>query len=135
MTTYKIEDHRKYAAAMLSRDLRRLVAIVYGADIDDETIETFDSAIELLNNRVWLFSFYDPTTGQFIHDLNRYSDGRPVTTSVEQDYGTATVLHLPDPSEEAECPVEELSAEAWPVDPREPPCPGRLRSCSDYGPA
>jgi DNA-binding ferritin-like protein len=58
--THTAEDHRKYTYALLARDIRRLTAKIHRANIDADTRQMIDSALEQLESRVWLISFHDP---------------------------------------------------------------------------
>jgi hypothetical protein len=52
MNAYTAWDGRKYNYALLARDIRRLTATIHRADIDDDTWELIDSALEQLESRV-----------------------------------------------------------------------------------
>jgi hypothetical protein len=59
-------------------------------------------------------SFHDPASGVLIRDQDVYSDGRPVTTTIDWGNGFATLAHSPDPKDETGGGAEELSEERWP---------------------
>jgi hypothetical protein len=122
MHTHTAEDHRKYTYALLSRDIRRVTAMIHRADIDDDTRKMIDAALDQLETRVWVMAFHDPAAGSLIKDQNVYSDGRPVTTAIDWGGGFATLVHSPDPDGETDVAAEELSEEVWPAGPDEPPC-------------
>jgi hypothetical protein len=109
------EDHRKFDYALVARDIRRLTALIHRADIDDETRDLLDAALEQLEARVWLTSFHDPVRDVLIQDQDTYSDGRPVTTTIDCGSGVATLVHCPDPADgTSRTGAEELSEERWP---------------------
>ncbi len=56
-------------------------------DVDDRN--EIAAALEQLESRVWLFAFAD-ATGALINDQNVYSDGRPVTTTIDAMHFTPT---------------------------------------------
>jgi hypothetical protein len=114
MNSETAEDHRKFVYALLSRDVRRLTAKIHRADIDGDTRDMIDSALEQLESRVWLMSFHDPVNGVLIQDQEYYADGRPVTTSIGWGDGFATMVHPPGPTDETDSEAEELAEEAWP---------------------
>jgi hypothetical protein len=117
MNSYNAEDHRKHNYALLARDIRRLTAKVHRAEIDGDTLEMIDSALDQLEGRVWLMSFHDPARDDLIRDQDVYSDGRPVTTTISWGEGYATLVHCPDPKEEGGGAAEALSEEVWPTGP------------------
>ena len=117
MNAYNAEDQRKQNYALLARDIRRLTAKIHRADIDDDTLEMIDSALDQLEARVWLMSFHDHVSGGLIRDQDVYSDGRPVTTTISWVEGYATLVHCPDPNDETGGAAEELSEEVWPTGP------------------
>ena len=47
----KAEDHRKFAYAPVARDIRRLTALIHGADIDDQSLAMIQPALEHLGAR------------------------------------------------------------------------------------
>jgi hypothetical protein len=98
MNAYNSEDGRKYNYALLARDIRRLTATIQRANIDDDTREMIDAALEQLESRVWLFSFHDPASDVFVHDQNTYLDGRPVTTTLNWGRGIRHPRALPRPA-------------------------------------
>jgi hypothetical protein len=114
MNAYNVEDHRKHNYALLARDIRRLTAKIHRADIDDEARNVIDTALERLESRLWLMSFYDPASGVLIQDPDVYSDGRPVTTTITWGGGFARLIHSPDPNDETVSEAEELAEERWP---------------------
>ena len=93
MSSYTGEDHRKFVYALIARDIRRLAAKVHRANMDDDRNE-IAAALEQLESRVWLFAFTDPT-GALINEEDVYSDGRPVTTTIDWGDGYATLVHMP----------------------------------------
>jgi hypothetical protein len=97
-----------------------LAAKVHRTNIDDDTREMIDSALDQLESRVWLLAFHDPATSTLIQDQDRYDDGRPVTTMIDWGQGYATLVHSPDPNDETA--AEELCEERWPAGRDEPPC-------------
>ncbi len=117
MTIYNAYDDRKHKYALLSRDIRRLTAKIRRANVDDETREMIDSALDQLETRVWLLAFHDPTTGGLIENEDVYSDGRPVTTTISWGDGYATLVHCPDPNDGTGAAAQELSEELWPTGP------------------
>ncbi len=60
MHTHTAEDHSKHNPALFSRDIRRLTAKIHRANIDGDTRQVIDSALELLEARAWLLTFDDP---------------------------------------------------------------------------
>jgi hypothetical protein len=109
------EDHRKFSHALVSRDIRRLTALIYRADIDDETRAMIDPALEQLEARVWATLLHDPVTNTLIDNQDEYSDSRPVTTTIGWGDGSATLVHCPDPADGTSgSEAEELSEELWP---------------------
>jgi hypothetical protein len=109
------EDHRKFSHALVSRDIRRLTALIYRADIDDETRAMIDPALEQLEARVWATLLHDPVTNTLINNQDEYSDSRPVTTTIGWGDGSATLVHCPDPADGTSgSEAEELSEELWP---------------------
>jgi hypothetical protein len=118
MNAYTAEDGRKHNYALLARDIRRLTAKIHRADIDDDTRDMIDSALEQLEVRVWLMSFHDPVSDVLIRDQDSSSDGRPVTTTISWGEGYATLVHCPDPNDETGVAAEELSEELWPTGPQ-----------------
>lgn len=119
MNTYSAEDGRKYNYAVLARDIRRLTATIHRADIDGGTRELIDTALEQLESRVWLMSFHDPASGTLIQNQDVYSDGRPVTTTINWGDGYATLVQPPDALDDSESGSrsEELAEEIWPEGP------------------
>ena len=87
MSSYTAEDHRKFVYALIARDIRRLAARVHRANMDVDDRNEIAAALEQLESRVWLFAFTD-ATGALINDEDVYSDGRPVTTTI--DWGTGS---------------------------------------------
>jgi hypothetical protein len=122
MNAYNAEDSRKHNYALLARDIRRLTAKIHRADIDGDTREMIDSALDRLETRVWLMSFHDPLSGFLIQDQDVYSDGRPVTATISWGDGYAALVHCPDPNDETGVAAEELSEEVWPTGADEPGC-------------
>jgi hypothetical protein len=60
-------------------------------------------------------SFCHPVTGVLIQDPDVYSDGRPVTTTIDWVHGFATLVHCPDPADStSDAKAEDLSEERWP---------------------
>jgi hypothetical protein len=116
MSIYLAEDHRKFAYALVSRDIRRLTAFVHRVDINEETLAMIDNALEQLDNRAWLMSFHDPQSGNLIKDEDLYSDGRPVTTTIDWGDGFATLVHCPDLAADKTSGnrADELAEELWP---------------------
>jgi hypothetical protein len=109
------EDQQKFGYALVSRDIRRLTALTDRAEIDGDTRAMIDAALEQLEARVWLTFFHDPIANVLIHDQDRYSDGRLVTTTIDYGDGFATLVHCPDPADGTSGSKEdELSEEAWP---------------------
>ncbi len=53
MGSYSNEDHRKFVYALIARDIRRLTAKIQRANIDDDTREMIDAALDQLETRVW----------------------------------------------------------------------------------
>ncbi|OBI18301.1 hypothetical protein A5712_00340 [Mycobacterium sp. E2327] len=122
LSAYNADDHRKFTYALFSRDIRRLTAKIHHANIDDETQKMVDAALDQLETRVWVMSFHDPASSRLIQNQDRYADGRPVATTISWGEGYATLVHSPDPNVATGVGVEELSEEAWPSGPDEPPC-------------
>ncbi len=122
MGSYSNEDHRKFVYALIARDIRRLTAKIQRANIDDDTREMIDAALDQLETRVWAMAFHDPATGILIQDEDIYADGRRVTTRISWGEGYVTLVHSPDPNVEAGGAAEELSEEVWPTGRDEPPC-------------
>ncbi len=120
MSAYSAEDHRKYHYALLARDIRRLAAKIHRANVDDDTRQMIDTALEQLEARVWLMSFHDPVNDTLIQDQDTYSDGRPVTTTISWGDGYATLVHPPDAldNRESATGTEELAEEIWPEGPQ-----------------
>jgi hypothetical protein len=115
MTMYNTYDDRKHKYALLSRDIRRLTAKIRRANIDDETRERIDAALEQLEARVWVALLHDPTRDVLIQDQDVYSDGRPVTTTTDWGDGFATLVHCPDPADGTSgSNADQLSEELWP---------------------
>ncbi len=117
MNAFSDEDHRKHCYALLARDIRRLTAMIHRPDLDEDKKAMIDTALEQLETRVWVMAFHDPATGSLIKDEGVYSDGRPVTTTIDWGGGFATLVHSPDPNDETGVAAEELSEEAWPSGP------------------
>ena len=115
MGCYTAEDHQKFGYALLSRDIRRLTALIHRTEIDGDTRAMIDAALEQLEARVWVTFFHDPVTNVLIQDQGVYSDGRPVTTTVDWGDGFATLVHCPDPADGTSgSKADELSEELWP---------------------
>jgi hypothetical protein len=112
------EDDRKHNYALLAREIRRLTAKVVRADIDDDTRAMIEAALDQLEARLWLMWLYDPVRKVLIKDQDRYSDGRPVTTTITWGEGYATLVHSPDPTDETGSGAAELAEEVWPREPR-----------------
>ena len=115
MSACNAENHRRHNYALLARDIRRLTAMIHRAEIDGDTREMIDSALEQLEGRVWLMSFHEPAGGVLIQDQDVYSDGRPVTTMIDWGSGFATLVHCSHPRDETSRKAEELSEEVWPT--------------------
>lgn len=108
-------DHRKFAYALIARDLRRLTAFVHRAAIDKRLTDSIDGALEQLEARAWAMFLHDPVCGTQIQDEDVYSDGRPVTTTIDWGDGFATLVHCPDPAAGTSgSQSDELSEELWP---------------------
>lgn len=118
MNAHNAEDHLKFLYALVARDIRRLTAKIHRADIDDDTREAINAALEQLEARVWTMSFHDLVTGNLILNENVYSDGRLVTTTVSWGEGYATLVQSPDPNDQTGPAAEELSEEVWPEGPQ-----------------
>jgi len=110
------EDHRKFSYALVARDVRRLTASIHQADIDDQSLVAMGAALDQLEARaVWAMLLYEPANGVLIQDPNAYSDGRPVTTTIDWGDGFATSVHVPDPADgNRDAEAEDLSEERWP---------------------
>lgn len=115
VSSYTNEDHRKFVYALIARDIRRLTAKVHRANVDDDTRQMIDAALDQLETRAWLLAFHDRASGDLIPDQDFYSDGRPVTTTISWGDGYATLVHSPDPNDETGGAAEELSEEVWPT--------------------
>ena len=83
MRSYNCDDHKKFMYALCARDIRRLAAMVDRANLDADIRVEMDSALEQLEARLFLFAFADDATGTLVGDVDRYSDGRPVTTTID----------------------------------------------------
>lgn len=115
MTTWTTEDHQKFGYALISRDIRRLTALIHCADIDGDSRAVIDAAVEQLDARVWATLFHDPVTNVLINNQDEYSDGRPVATTIGWGDGFATLVHSPDPADGTSgSGADELSEELWP---------------------
>lgn len=99
MNAPNAHDHKKFDYALVTRDIRRLTALIHRAEIDGATGKFIDAALEQLEARVWMLAFYDPDSEVLIQDQAVYSDGRPVTTTVDWGNGFATLVHCPDPAD------------------------------------
>jgi hypothetical protein len=65
--------------------------------------------------RYGLTLLHDPVTNTLIQDQNVYSDGCPVTRTIDYGDGFATLVHCPDPADGSSgSEAEELSEELWP---------------------
>lgn len=115
MRSYNCEDHKKFVYALCARDIRRLAAMVDRASLDVNARSEIDCALEQLEARLFLFWFADDATGRFVGDVDRYSDGRPVMTTINWGHGFATLVHCPDPKDGTSGKTEELSEEVWPT--------------------
>jgi hypothetical protein len=62
-------------------------------------------------------SFHDPASGVLIREQAVYSDGRPVTSTIDWGDGYATLVHCPDPKDETGGEAKELAEEVWPTGP------------------
>jgi hypothetical protein len=108
-------DHKKFDYALVTRDIRRLTALIHRADIDSGTRAMIDAALEQLEARVWVTLLHDPVTNTLINNQDEYSDGRPVTTTIGWGDGFATLVHRADPADGTSgSEAEELSDELWP---------------------
>jgi hypothetical protein len=107
-------DHKKFDYALVTRDIRRLTALIHRADIDSGTRAMIDAALEQLEARVWVALLHDPISGVLVQDQDVYSDSRPVTTTINWGDGFATLVHCPDPAEGTSATgAEELQEERW----------------------
>jgi serine/threonine protein kinase len=75
---------------------------------------------DLSSDGSWLMSFHDPGSNELIQDQDRYSDGRPVTTTISWGGGYATIVHSADPNDETG--AEELAEAHWPTGADDPGC-------------
>jgi hypothetical protein len=90
------EDHRKFVYALIGRDIRRLAAVVDRINIPVGARNGIDCALDQLEARVFLLAFADDASGRtLVVDVDRYSDGRPVTTTV--DWGRVSPPWCPAP--------------------------------------
>ncbi len=111
----KADDHRKFNYGLVARDLRRLTALIHGADIGGGTRAMIDAALEQLEARVWVALLHDPTSDVLMQNQDVYSDGRPVTTTIDYGNGFATLVHCPDPADGTSgSQPDELSEDLWP---------------------
>src|SRR5262249_4541675 len=90
--SFEAEDHRKFAYALVARDIRRVTALVHHTDIDDQTRTAIDAGLEQLEVRTWATLLHDPVSGVLIRDSEVYSDGRPVITTIDWRDGFATLV-------------------------------------------
>jgi hypothetical protein len=115
VTSYTADEHRKFTYALLSPDIRRLTALIHRTEIDGDTRAMIDTALEHLEARVWVTLLHDPVTNTLIQDQDAYSDGRPVTTTIDYGDGFATLVHCADPADGTSgSKADELSEELWP---------------------
>ena len=61
-------DHKKFDYALVTRDIRRLTALIHRADIDSGTRAMIDAALEQLEARVWVTLLHDPVTNTLINN-------------------------------------------------------------------
>lgn len=122
MRSYNCDDHKKFMYALCARDIRRLAAMVDRANLDADIRVEMDSALEQLEARLFLFAFADDATGTLVGDVDRYSDGRPVTTTIDWGGAFATLVHSPHPNDETGGEAEELAEEFWPAGADDPGC-------------
>lgn len=117
MTLDLADDHKKFTYALVARDLRRMTAMLHTAALDEPTKRRISGALEQLQVRVMMSFFHDPVCDTLLRDPEHYSDGRPVTTTVDWASGFATVVHCPDATEGVSGSASaELSEEMWPED-------------------
>jgi len=97
----KAGDHRKFGFALVARDIRRVTALIHRADIDEQQLAMIDAALEQLQARVVWATFIEPAGDVLIEAPRVYSDGRPVTTTIDWGDAFATLVHSPDPAHES----------------------------------
>jgi hypothetical protein len=118
------EDFKKYWAAMAARGARRIAAEINDCSINSATtiriMEELTSVIVYQRYAVLVgWPDQDIQTDdegeEFTEiDFGTYSDGRPVSTTIDWDESFATLVHHPvSPSLESE-DASTLSAEYWP---------------------
>jgi hypothetical protein len=99
MISHAREDHARFVHALITRDVRRLRAVLDKADLPDATRDQLDNALAQLETRTWALAFHDPVNGILIQDQDTYSDGRPVTTTIDWHDGYTTLVHCPNPAD------------------------------------
>ena len=115
MSSLERDDYMRFSYALIARDVRRLTAHLYSANLDESLRMQIGAALDQLECRVRSTLMYDPTTGVLIQDQDNYLDGRPVTTTVDWGAGFATLVHCPHPEDGTSGDgAEELSEEVWP---------------------
>ena len=115
MNSPMADDHKKFAHALVARDVRRLNALIHRADIDGHRLATIETALQKLQLRVTWAMLVDPISDTAIHDPGFYSDGQAVTTMIDWEEGFATLVHSPNSRDvETNATAEALSAERSP---------------------
>lgn len=119
MTSCTPEDHKKYLYALNTRDLRRIYARIRRTGLEPDAELEIACLLEQAELRLLGLAFFrspcERTPGETVEiRCGIYSDGRPVTTSIEWGESYATVVQPPDPRDERTHPdPHELAEEFW----------------------
>ena len=80
------DDQKRYAYAVIARNVRRIAAIVSGSRVEDQLRQQLLAALEQLHHQAWLV-LYDWDTGEMLEGEDTYSDGSQVTTTLDWGKG------------------------------------------------
>ena len=108
MIPYTTEDYKKYVFALGVHRVRRLHDVAESLDLDLETSDDVTSSLRQVEMWLFLAAFVDDDDagdeiGWNVRDLmggdevNTYSDGRPVATTIRWNGGWVTHVWHPDP--------------------------------------
>ncbi|ANO03694.1 Uncharacterised protein [Mycobacteroides abscessus subsp. massiliense] len=108
-------DRNRFYGALAARDVRRITAWAHSIGLDEETLERVVTTLEQLEMRVWILAFEDPDSSSgWLDQQDTYSDGHPVTSSVNWGSGHATLVHSREAGHQAVNHPGELADERWP---------------------
>jgi hypothetical protein len=120
-------DYKKYLYAKGVHRIRRIEDTLDRLDLDDEIDNDIKCSLDSVQSFLYLAAFVEDDTTmknevasaidlESRSDLNTYSDGRPVNTTIRWDGGYVTHVWHPDPMHADNCPgqIRELEEESWP---------------------